>query len=456
MSFAIHFYNFSKKENSTKRPTGDGNIQNCIMKHGSGLLRPTISIDVGLVNAPVANYAYIPSFGRYYFIKEWFFEDALWTANLEVDVLATYKTQIGNSSLYVLRSSAEKNGNIIDNLYPTRTNCNFATVKKTNPWNSSCFVVGIVSKNGDFGSLNYYVLVRSQLRALCTNLMDDAVTTNNGYDWNDFSQSLQRSIVDPLQYIKTCVMLPVGLEDITNKDEISQITVFNWPAQTTGWGINPNSRITNSYEFAIEKHPDTNSRGNYVNTKPYTNVTLSIPPWGVIEIDSSVTCTASKLNVDVDLDPLTGKAVLVVKCNGIILNRVESQVGVPISISQVSRDYIGAAQATLGAVGSALTGNFIGAAAGVGNAVNAMAPRSNTIGSTGAFVSNRGEFKLDFQFFRPVADDNAHNGRPLCAVRNIASLGGYMLIQDGDVSINGTNTEGAMIRNYLEGGFYYE
>ena len=103
-----------------------------------------------------------------------------------------------------------------------------------------------------------------------------------------------------------------------------------------------------------------------------------------------------------------------------------------------------------------LGGAFIGAASGVGNAVESLMPRAQTIGTTGSFVSNRGDFRLDHQFFRPVPDDNTHNGRPLCQVRQLNTLSGYMLIQDGDVQITGTATEDSKIRNYLESGFYYE
>ena len=55
-----------------------------------------------------------------------------------------------------------------------------------------------------------------------------------------------------------------------------------------------------------------------------------------------------------------------------------------------------------------------------------------------------------------VDDDNTHNGRPLCDVRTISTLSGYMLIQDGDVTITGTSAEDSLIRSYLETGFYYE
>ena len=92
----------------------------------------------------------------------------------------------------------------------------------------------------------------------------------------------------------------------------------------------------------------------------------------------------------------------------------------------------------------------------IGNAVESIMPRAQTIGTTGSFVSNRGDFKLDYQFMRPVDDDNTHNGRPLCQMKTISSLSGYILVQDGDVAISGTSAEDSAVRNYLESGFYYE
>lgn len=468
MSFQVKLYTLKKRDNSTKQPASSAGVQyNCIMKHGCGILHPTISLDLGLNADPSQyNYAEIPAFGRYYFIEEWFFEDRLWTASLKVDVLATYKTEIGNSRLYILRAAGAQNENILDTLYPARTGCTFGTVTKANPWTSNvCFVVGVVSANASMGSIKYYVLGSGQMAVMCSALMDAATIIDpaKGFDLNDASAALQLSLVDPIQYVKTCVMLPIAYTEMVNLGSSEQVKVFNFePGMIQGIVIEPNSRVNKYYSFSIPQHPDTNSRGNYVNSKPFTNLTLTIPPWGCIDIDSSVTCSESSLDVSIDLDPITGKAVLVVECGGIVLNRIESQVGVPISLSSVTRDYIGGVTSALGAVGGAISGlmgnpsGFIGAASGVGNAVESLMPRAQTIGSTGAFVSNRGSFRLDAQFFRPIPDDNTHNGRPLCEVRKISTLSGYMLIQDGDVTIDGTSTEDSEIRNYLETGFYFE
>ena len=184
----------------------------------------------------------------------------------------------------------------------------------------------------------------------------------------------------------------------------------------------------------------------------------------MFDIDSSVTCNASSLTATIRIDQITGKASLTIECKGIVLNRVEAQLGVPISMSSVTQDFIGAASGLAGAIGGAAAGALSsgmmgmigGALSGIGNAIKSLVPRASTIGTTGSYGTLLGDFKLDHQFFRPVDDDNTHNGRPLCQMKTISTLSGYILVQDGDVAINGTSAEDAAIRNYLESGFYYE
>lgn len=465
MGFTVRLFTLSKRDNSTKRPTGNGTEYSCIIKSGSGILHPTISLDLGKVNDPSQyNYAYIPDFDRYYFIEEWYFDRALWTASLKVDVLATYKTEIGNSRLYVMRCASEHDGNIIDTLYPAKSGCSFASDTKTNPWwDNISYIVGVVSRAGNMGSLAYYGMSGTAIHTMCQNLLDDCVTEDNGFSWDDCSQALQLSLVDPMQYVKSCMALPVSMSEISNIGSASAVYAFNWDTGATGYKIALAPYINKSYSFNIQKHPDTSARGNYVNSDPFTKITLTLPPFGTIDIDTSVTCNASTLTAQIRIDPITGKAILTISCNGIVLNRVESQLGVPISLSSVTRDYVGTASSALGSisgvVGGALSGDVagaIGSLSGIGNAVKSAMPRASTIGTTGGFASAMGTFRLDHQFFRPIADDNTHNGRPLCAMRTLNTLSGYMIIQDGDVAINGTSSEDAQVRQYLETGFYYE
>lgn len=465
MGFTVKLYTLSKRDNSTKRPTGTGTEFSCIIKSGSGILHPTISLDLGKVNDPSQyNYAYIPNFDRYYFIEEWYFDRALWTASLKVDVLATYKTEIGNSNLYVMRCASEHDGNIIDTLYPAKSGCTFASDTKSNPWTQGMtYVVGVISQSATCGSQTHYGLLRSAFTGLCQWLLSDVVTEDNGFSLDDCTLELQRSLVEPLQFIKTCVLLPVPIGD-THGSAGATVNVYGWASNTTGKVLTENDAIVKTYSFTIQKHPDTASRGNYVNSAPFTAITLTIPPFGTFDIDTSVTCNASTVTATIRIDQITGKGTLTVTCNGIVLNRIEAQIGIPISMSSVTRDYLGAVSNVGGAIGGmaegflsgGLAGGVLGGLSGIGNAIQSLQARSNTIGTTGSYGSLLGDFRLDHQFFRPIADDNTHNGRPLCAKRTLNTLSGYIIIQDGDVAINGTSTEDAQVRNYLETGFYYE
>ena len=467
MGFTVRLYTLKKRDNSTKQPTGNGTEFSCILKSGSGIMRPTITLDLGKTADPSQyNYAYIPAFARYYFIEEWYFDRALWTASMKVDVLATYKTDIGTANLYVMRCAGEHDGDIIDTLYPAKSGCSFASDTKTNPWTSAeTYVIGVVSQDARCGSLIHYAMGRASFTAICQWLLSDVVTTDNGFKIEDCSLELQRSLVEPLQFIKSCVLLPVSISDtISSVSPNPHVVVYGWETEEGGKVLDENTAITKTFSFSIQKHPDTVSRGNYVNSAPFTSITLTVPPFGVFDIDTSVTCNASTVTATIRLDQITGKGTLTVECNGIVLNRIEAQIGIPISMSSVTRDYLGAVS-NIGAGASGMidgllsggvAGGIVGGLSGIGNAIQSLQARANTIGTTGSYGSLIGDFKLDHQFFRPIADDNTHNGRPLCAKRVINTLSGYVIVQDGDVSINGTSSEDAQIRQYLETGFYYE
>ena len=472
MSYKIDFWSLTKKSNSTLTPTTGRTEFECVIKDGSGILHPVVSLDIGLTADPSQwNYAYIPAFDRYYYVTEWFFNRALWTASLSVDVLATYKDKIGSASLYVLRASNAFDGRIVDNLYPTKTGCIFDSSTITNPYNFNLFSsqnppqfsIGCVSDSGNIGSLNYYLvgLESPGLRTLCHYLLNDAVSVANNFSLDDASLALQNSLIEPLQYIKSAILIPFTTTEYADVSTgVAPVRVYTWFTGATGLKVDRGTTITRSFTFNLKKHPQTNSRGNYVNSAPYTLITLSFPPFGIIEIDTSVTCNAAALTVDVACDVITGKGRLTVRCNNNILNIIDAQLGVPIQLSQVQSDYLGALTSIASGFGNivqdVMTGNPANVITGIGNAIQALVPRESSVGGGGSFTQLTGHFGLFYQFFEPVEDDIAQNGRPYCRKVTPASLGGYMLIQDGDISINGTREEADQIRTILESGFYYE
>ena len=474
MSFNVTFYNFNKHYNSTKRPgasDSEKKVYSCNILRGSSIYNPKIELDIGLTSTPARyNYCVIPAFdSRYYFVKEWTFSNGLWIANLQEDVLASWKATIGHTSRYILRAANEFDGNVIDDFYPCKTNCTYHTDTLNIPYTTGCYILGIVSKLGASGSIAYYVMDSSNMSRFVQGLMSDIVGEGNnplnGFSLNDASLALQTSLIDPVQYVKSVMWCPFNMTDLTYT-AATQLDIFKWTLSNVSCGMIYGKTLSKTYEFTLTKHPDTQSRGNYVNTKPYTNITLNFPPFGNIEIDTSVTNNASKLNIELDYDIFTGSGQLRVICNGIVLNQINTQLGVPVQISQVTRDYLGAAQSVVSGVGSVVSGALTGGAGlaggiaggvnAIGDAVRAMIPRSNTIGSNGNYSVLNYQPRLDYQFFRPVADDLTNKGRPLCQFRAPENIGGFMIIQDGSIEGATTFMEGEEIRRLLETGFYFE
>lgn len=463
------FYRFSKKENSTARPV-TGRELYVELKDASSIFYPIIKLNRGASTAPTFNYCHIPDFNRYYYITEWVWNLGIWEATLKCDVLATYKTVIGDASLYALRAANSYDGSIPDHLYPTKTGCSFDystswTMSGAGGFGTS-YILGVVSDDPDFGSITYYAVNSSNLASILSDLLDDSLLTDNGFNVADASIPLQKSIVDPIQYIKSAIYLPFTLNELSNLSTVaSQVKIFNWELSATAKTVRPPTPVTTvTHSFTIPKHPQTSARGNFVNQSPYSFLTLYAPPFGNIELDTTAFANASTVDISLKVDMPTGLGILEISNGSYITNRIEASVGVPIQLSQVSRDYVGAAVAGISAIGGAIGGFMSGnvggaissAASGIGNAVSAMAPKAQTIGSGGSYAQVRGGWYLEAQFFTIVNDDISHNGRPLCQMIQPKNINGYMLIQDGDVAIDGTQEESVEIKRYLESGFYYE
>ncbi len=487
------FTGFSKRENSTKQPpttAGSYSEYECYLKEDTSIVNPTVILDNSFTLFS-ANYAYIPDTGRYYFVSDIVAVGKLWSVSMKCDVLATYKSAIGDHSTYLLRCSSEYDGSIIDTYYPTTTSCttsytlvegylglsntdNVDIYEKT----KSCFVVGITSQpgkdgndnyfKGQFGSVQYFALDYQNMCELISQLLDnDLISQNSDYDLSDMSIGLQKSIIDPLQFITSCIWLPIPYTTITSASETNSLHVWDWTISAKNKHIiNNPPYFGTGLSFNLTKHPYAATRGSYMNVSPFTNITITIPPFGTFDIDTVLVRDLTSFSAYVYVDLITGSARLICHPGGVTKINVEAQLGVQIQLTQVYNDVIRAglsgAQHTATATGSLFSFDF-GTAAGasvaaIGDAVDAMRPVVSALGGNGGFISLRDRPRIDFQFNTPTADYPAEVGRPLCAVRQPKNLtaGSYILALDGDVPIAGTAGEQAAIKAYMERGMFYE
>ena len=71
------------------------------------------------------------------------------------------------------------------------------------------------------------------------------------------------------------------------------------------------------------------------------------------------------------------------------------------------------------------------------------------------FDNNYGCY-LSYKYFTVVDENLAEIGRPLCQTKQISTLSGYILCQNADAQITGTQDEADKINGYLNSGFFYE
>ncbi len=100
----IVLYHFSKRKNSTKRPTGQGTEVPCLLKSATTFQNPAFILQRPMNDMLQFNYAKWAD--HYYFIDSTTSINAGQTEiSCTEDVLATYKNEIGNYSCFIERSN---------------------------------------------------------------------------------------------------------------------------------------------------------------------------------------------------------------------------------------------------------------------------------------------------------------------------------------------------------------
>ena len=116
----IYLYKFNKRPNSTAQPLPTaGKAFTVQIKDECSFITPVLRFTpdnlVSGVFSPVAyNYVQIAYWQRFYYITDWQYINGSWEATLSVDVLASFKAEIGSTSAYVVRAAGASDGSIID------------------------------------------------------------------------------------------------------------------------------------------------------------------------------------------------------------------------------------------------------------------------------------------------------------------------------------------------------
>lgn len=503
----IKFYTgFAKRVNSTKRPTTATVTLSGTLKEECSIETPVIMIEnLNPQVLPGYTYAYIPDFARYYFVAGWTYSPPFWECSLNEDYLASYKTNIGNTTAYIERCSAAFNGDIIDTRYLTTLAVQNTSIIMNNsyyeaPITSGCFILGIIDSDNTTesqtgGSVTYYVLTPAQCRTLMHYLLSDTFLSDNGFPpvqtiTQDISQEMAKAFIHPIDYIVSCTWYPFSVSAFTNASDV-QISVGYWLINTTiATGKILQAAVLRATCYGLlTDHPQAATRGNYLNFSPYTRINIEVPPFGNIPLDTSYRTQGNYIYCGIQIDAITGLAVLHVHfinelpdtsekvdnvLSGPIAYETSAQFGVPVQMNQVNGDYINAASEAVQAVASVdmlggaiglMTGGPLGAIKGAinkdvvshaANAATSLAPQVRGCGVNGSRLLTKIKPRITLQHIPIVAEDNEEMGKPLYEKRQISTLPGFVKCLEVTVDYPAFDSEKEAILSYLTSGFYWE
>lgn len=488
---------FAKKENSTKQPTNQTltlGIQG-VLKEPCSIMTPVVKIERLTNDAMPFDYTYARwvEADRYYFIEDWVWQDGLWEVHMKEDVLATFKTQIGAETEYVLRtdSTTNYNGEITDTTYPCTTDFEtkeyYATSVFTSDLTVGCYIVGIISggQTDAVGAITYYIMSSSEFGALKEKLFSDdnleimGIIDSSGQALvTDLSQEVLKTLYNPYQYIASCMWFPFPKSAISNKTSVSSIKIGWWAYPLSGDRL-----YAQVLEFGellpLHAHPQSSTRGSYLNYAPYTKRTL-IGRFGTLAIDSSYFLMSDNLGISYFVDLITGQCRMTARKEYYEGSLLRSDViaerhfllAVPIQIAQVGTDYLGTAVQAVGTVSSAvggavsgfasggiagaIGGAIAGSASGIYNTIQSAMPIVETTGSNGSFLAPSTNTCLLEHYLKIVDEDIHHRGRPLCELRQLNTLSGFILCAEGELDISCYDNERKEIVKYLTNGFFWE
>ena len=356
----IVLWSFDKKKNSTKIPPTAGVTMTGELKDKFTLTGLEVKLNFGaLAYAPTYNYCYIPNLRRYYFITDWYYDSGLWYAVCAVDVLASFKTDIGNSKQYVERAYSSYNPDIIDTAYLTQLadiTRTYDTLTPTTFWGASAWgnggtvVLGVVGSDASsVGAVTYYAMSMSMFGSFMSTMLVGISWA--GISATEISEELQKALINPTQYIVSCRWYPILFSGFTNGVATSNIRLgwWNFAVQGTARVLSTVSSawVSRDNELTIPHNPQASGRLQYLDAAPYSYYTFKFLPFGIFEIDSTELYGKTYMGIKVDVNLMTGDAVMKLDTKTAVNQSynwdraflvAEGQIGVTIPVGQIAAD----------------------------------------------------------------------------------------------------------------------
>lgn len=395
--FNITLYKFTKKLNSTAIPLNvPSDTFSCTFLDRQSIMDPVIVIEDTKGNPSTMNsytYAYISDLGRYYFISNCVILGTdRYCYYLQVDVLATFKIPIRNSTQYVLRSSNRYNEYIIDKMYPTLPitssdrfsmttktgNYVYAMNNKTGAWRQKDFfnqaytsgsVIFGVTGQGNV-SISHYVATVNDFKTFINKVV---TATPTGFNWGNLPTGVQASMSNLMQYITFAKWIPFLPETDNLGNNVTSIYLGTTEiTNISAYEVTPGLNFEKFYfSLSIPDHPLI-SEHLYYNMAPYRQIGLFFFPLGIIPLDTTkFFASQQSVFVKFKTDLSSGDTLFTVdaytdytgddEMNGVLYSSI-GNIGINLSLTEYSMSM----EAALLSAGSSFLGNALTQTFGVG------------------------------------------------------------------------------------------
>ncbi len=453
----IAFDNFSKRKNSTKQPIdSDGTVLNVALKGECSLVNPSFFI------SGTTGWNYIKAFGLYYFVDRVAYDiNGAQYINCSIDVLASWKPSILNTSAFVSFSTSNYNENIIDKRVTQRVTLTADATSQDAPFvsgvNTGSFIISVFDQ---VTGTSHYAINEEQL--------DDMVEWlfNHGQDfWSD----LQIQFGDAMGSIIGIRYVPIDRESLYDSELGAwNINLGTFPTDTSGYLIS--GFYQDSTTLAIPW-----IYNDFRRCAKFTRFYLVLPFIGTVEINPENLIGATTLSIVVNCNVVTGSIIYVIRARGQIIATYTGEFGrqVATATDQIDSSAIlngaislgsSAATLALGAGGVASIGAGIVTSILSATASGVEAFNRHDVQTIGGFGGGYGELAIGRYYLCTKALDTQTipteltelYGRPLNKVMRIGELSGYCETIGFAIDIPAVSEIRDLINSAMDKGVYIE
>lgn len=448
----IVLYHFSKRKNSTKRPTGQGTKVPCLLKTATTFQIPTFILQKPMNDMLQFNYCKWAD--HYYFIDS---TSSINAGQTEItcteDVLATYKSEISEYTGFIERSN-HQDPLLDDPLYLPTEDWQKQDTIVAQPVNvfvngyAGNYIMRIVGASG----VETYYITQKQLDFLVSFMY----TADNFQELID--NATTKFLFDPAKYIIDLKWLPFRSSNFLSI--MNDVNLGYWDSGVQALligGASTSPVVHFSYNLELTNPLYSNTDFRFYNGN-FSRYFVQLPCIGVVPVDITKT-NNGQLLADYYFDAYSGISDVWLKSGSSVIGYYQCQMTVPVNIAGANANIGDALIGGLSTISSAMTGNALGVSSGVLNTVHSiLSPEVTSIGSVGSVggILNNLDASVICYTRMSTEPNGASEGYADGNTRKISTCSGYLRCRNASIEISGFTGDQEAVNNYLNSGFYYE